>query len=253
MKTTMYDDDSEDDRSIIRHALLFGLLLLFVGAGLQCGTPAPVHGQDARQIEWTDSTRLALAQCLVAESGPQTRSEHSAMAHLLERRWRLAVQHNPTYGDFEHMVRRYCHLHRDQHHVTARMMWIRALPWGVVVEDPHAASVDWTRPAARQRFNAQWSYARETVEMFERGELRDPLPLAMHFGGNMDSVCSAAQGCVWLGPTAPNIARRDGESERVTLRNHFYSVNTVVQRAYERAQTRLRRTIEDGVVVIHAE
>ena len=171
------------------------------------------------EISWTDATRLALAQCLVAEARWRNRTEHSAIAHVLERRWRRVAERVPGYT-FEQMVRDYCHVHRATRERSSNG-WVLSLPWGPMTEDPGIGDADWSR------WTDDWEYVRETVGMFERGELRDPMPLAMHFGGHMDS---AGVGCVWLGPTTVSVET----GARVLLHNRFYSTTRAVARAASR-------------------
>lgn len=176
---------------------------------------------DPGAIAWDDSVRLAAAQCLVAEARWRNRTEHSAILHVLERRWRRYNQMHPGAEiSFERQVRQFCHLHRSPEDSTSR--WALNLPWGPMVEDPGFPSgSDW------RRWRDDWDFVRETVGMFERGELRDPMPLAMTFGGDMDS---GGPNLVYLGPTATSI--EDGA--RILLHNRFYSLTSMVARAARR-------------------
>lgn len=185
-------------------------------------------------IDWSEETLLAAAQCLVAESGWRTRTEHSAILHVLERRWRrFNAAHPDARISFVEQVRRYCHVHRETRpsYVTPRMRWVLRLPWGALEADPGmGAGQDW------RRWADDWEYARETVRLFAAGELPDPMPLAMIFGGSMDS---AAPGLVYLGPWTHDIAPEPGDAEtRVLLHNRFYALESAVHRA---ALARARR------------
>jgi hypothetical protein len=175
-------------------------------------------------IEWTDSTRLALGQCLVAEARWRNRTEHSAIAHVLERRWRRYNAAHPSAPiSFEQQVRAYCHVHRARREDSSNG-WVLSLQWGPLEEDPGMGpTVNW------RNWRDDWDFARETVSMFERGELRDPMPLAMTFGGAMDS---AGPDLVYLGPTTTSI--EDGA--RILLHNRFYALRATIARASSRVR-----------------
>lgn len=199
----------------MRTHILVSLILLgsLLGSGRAEASEVP---------EWDDSTRLALAQCLVAEAGWRNRTEHSAISHVLLRRWRSIQSSRHNYR-FETMVRRYCAVHRVRR-PTARQAWVRALPWGPLESDPGMPSVvDW------RNYAASWDHVRETVLMFEAGTLRDPLPQAEHWGGSMDRTPS---GGVLLTRTVRSI--EDGAELR--LHNRFYRVDREAAR-----RERLRR------------
>lgn len=173
------------------------------------------------RIEWDDSVRLAVGQCLVAEARWRNRTEHSAILHVLERRWR---RYNANHPDapiaFERQVRQFCHLHRSPEDSTSR--WALNLPWGPLVADPGMPSgSDW------RRWRDDWEFVRETVGMFERGDLHDPMPLAMTFGGDMDS---GGVGLVYLGPWTHSIEN----GERILLHNRFYALQSTIARAAAR-------------------
>lgn len=172
-------------------------------------------------IAWNDSTRLALGQCFVAEARWRNRTEHSAIAHLLERRWRRYNAAHPSAPiSFETQVRAYCHIHRAPQ-ADSSNGWALGLTWGPMVEDPGMGSVNW------RRWRDDWDFVRETVSLFEQGQLIDPMPLSMTFGGDMDS---AGPELVYLGPTAISI--EDGA--RILLHNRFYALRSVISRAAAR-------------------
>lgn len=207
----------------------FYLLVALAALGMLRGcAPEPVAAQDdpldvrprvATPIDWTDSTRLALGQCLVAEARWRNRTEHSAIAHVLERRWRrYLARHEGEAFSFEQQIRAYCHVHRAPREQSSNG-WALSLPWGPMLEDPGMGEVDW------RRWRDDWDYVRQTVTLFERGQLRDPMPLAVVFGGRMDACATDA--CVWLGPTAVSVEN----GRRVLLHNRFYSLRSIVARA----------------------
>jgi len=199
---------------------LFAVLFL---ACLPTRAVAQDRTDNAPQIEWTESTRLALAQCLVAEVGWRHRTEHTIIAHVLERRWRRAIRRNPRIT-FENTIRSYCAMHR---HADVRRPWLVVLTWAPMVGDPgFEATVTWTN------YIDAWEYVRTTVELFEKGALVDPLPLARHWGGRMDGV---PLGGVLL-------ARSIGSVE---LKNLFYAVDDALVRRIRAAR---RRAPATGVV-----
>jgi len=153
---------------------LFAVLLL---ALIPTRVAAQTMDVQPTRIEWSDSTRLALAQCLLGEAGWRRRTEHSAISHVLLRRW-----HRLGSGSFEGRVRRYCSVHRTTQ-PTDRHQWVRNMPWGPLLEDPGLpAGVNW------RNYIDDWDYVRTTVELFEKSALVDPLPRARHWGGAMDGI-----------------------------------------------------------------
>lgn len=208
-------------RKVIKWLVLVGSILAF----------SPIAGaQDTTEpsIEWNDSTRLALGQCLVGEAGWRNRTEHSVLAHVLERRWRMVRARRATYT-FEQMVRSYCSVHRVST-PSPRQTWVRALPWGTLTSDPgFPATVDWNN------YVGSWDFVRETVALFEAGTLTDPLPDAIHWGSGPDGV---PIGGILLARTVSSV--EDGEP--VTFHNHFYDIDYAVVRAYRA----YRRRLESG-------
>jgi hypothetical protein len=204
--------------------------LVLMGGVLALSPDVQAQDEPAEvQITWDDSTRLALAQCLVGEAGWRNRTEHAIIAHLLERRWRQVMGRHPTWT-YERMIRRYCSVHRVRE-PSARHRWVRALPWGEMTVDPGlGTATDW------RNYIAAWDFVRETVAMFEAGTLPDPMPDAEHWGGHMDSV---PLGGVLLARVIRSIEDR---STRVSLNNYFYRIDVEVARRYRAA----RRAAEAG-------
>lgn len=190
--------------------------LLLVG-GITAAGPA-----QAQDVEWDDSTRLALAQCFVGEAGWTARTEHAAMAHVLFRNYQRFARRNAN-ATFEGRIRQYCAVHRVRT-PTDRQQWVRALPWGPLEQDPGLPSVtDW------RNWTRAWDYVRETVALFEAGDLEDPLPTAEHWGSLLDGV---PRGGILLARTV------NGEQGRVQLRNYFYRIDR-------------RRRPRPGVIIVH--
>lgn len=215
-----------------RIALGFLLALLSEAMAL----PGNALAQEEQpQIEWNDSTRLALAQCYVAEAGWRNYTEHSAMAHVLERRWRM---YNAAHPDapitFEQEVRQYCHVHRVEREESSNG-WALGLTWGPLDADPRQATDP--RPMCIgddcwRRYASRWDVVRESVLAFERGELADPMPLAILWGGTMDSAGSTV---VSLGPhTRSIVPNENGEFVEVLLLNRFYARRSAIASAARR-------------------
>jgi len=189
----------------------------------------------AQEIEWDDSTRLALGQCMVGEAGWRNRTEHAAMAHTLRRNWQRFVATHPE-ARFEERVRQYCAMHRVTR-PSPRQLWVRNLPWAVLEADPgmNPEQTDW------RNWVDDWDYVRETVMMFEAGILPDPLPEAQHWGCSADGV-----------PTGGVLLARTVRSESgvsIRLNNYFYRIDPGVIRRIRAA----RRLLEEGSGPIPAD
>lgn len=191
--------------------------LVFMGGVLACSGMA-----SAQEVQWSDSARLALGQCLVAEAGWRKRTEHAAIAHVLMRNWHRFVRARPgTRATFESRVRAYCAVHRVRT-PSPRQRWVRNLEWGAMDSDPGMGDqVNW------RNYAGAWDYVRETVSMFEAGELEDPLPDAIHWGGVMDGVPT---GGVLLARVVGRAKHDTEDEEEITLRNRFYDIDYGVVR-----------------------
>jgi hypothetical protein len=214
-------------------------ILILTTLGLLLG-PQEASASETTPV-WDDSTRLALAQCLVAEAGWRNRTEHSAISHVLLRRWQSIRETRGAYR-FETTIRRYCSVHRVRR-PSSRQAWVRALPWGPLVSDPGMPSVvDW------RNYAPAWDHVRETVALFEAGRLTDPLPQAEHWGGSMDRTPA---GGVLLTRTVRSI--EDGAQLR--LHNRFYRVDREaarrqrLQRAAQQEEEQRRGTVAAADII----
>ena len=186
----------------LRAILVVGLL--FWSPSVFAQAPVPAR-------EWTDSTRLALAQCLVGERNWDARTEWAAIAHVLAKRARRSGQH------FERMVRRYCAAHGNPR-PTARQLWVRALPWGELTDDPgFPPTVDF------RNYVDDWRRVRAFVFEFEMGLIRDPLPAATFFGSRHDlrALPFETQSRIRV---LSSVVIDPETGERVLLRNVFYTL-----------------------------
>jgi len=166
--------------------------------------PAPVPAE-----EWSEQTKLDLAQCLVGETDWGRSTEKAILSHILAKRWRL------TGGSmtFRRMVHRYCAVLKVRD-PSYRQRYVRALPWGELTQDPgFEPDVDW------RNYVTPWRHVREFVEKFARGEVPDPMPEAIHWGSVEDGAHIV--GAVMLPRTVASI--EDGEP--VQLVNCIYKVD----------------------------
>lgn len=197
------------------------ILYIVIVCGILASSRTAMAQDDPPTVEWTDSSRLALGQCFVAEARWRNRTEHAAMAHVLVRRWRhyLAAHRGSDYT-FEQMVRQYCAVHRAPE-PTPHQLWVRALPWGTMVVNPgmDPEQTDW------RNWVDDWDYVRETVALFEAGALRDPLPGAMHWGSTDD-------GNPHHGIPMPRVIASIVDDTAVALHNHFYALDQGRLRCY---------------------
>lgn len=146
-------------------ALLVVGLLLWAPTGF--AQPVPAN-------EWNDSTRLALAQCIVGERNWDGGAEWAAISHVLAKRARRGQQ------PFERMVRRYCAVHGNPR-PTARQLWVRSLPWGELRSNPgFPPNIDF------RNYVDSWRRVRAFVFEFELGMIQDPMPQALFFGSRQD-------------------------------------------------------------------
>jgi hypothetical protein len=136
------------------------LMILFVAA------PAFAYRRPLPGVEWDDETRLTLARAMVGEADWHE-PDHVAIAHVLARRWRIHQQNREPIP-FARYVELYSASLRGD---TERATWIRSLPWGPLPGAP---------------YEQRWNRVQKLVRAFSEGMVKDPCPLAMHWGGTMD-------------------------------------------------------------------
>ncbi len=128
---------------------------------------APVSADECPipSSEWNEATQLTLAQVMVGEADWHE-PDHIAIAYVLARRW---LQYREKRGTIS--FRRYMQLYSAAMKVdTERARWVRALPWGDL-------------PG---RHSESWAAVRKLVTDWGHGNVEDPCPAALHWGGTMD-------------------------------------------------------------------
>ncbi len=143
-------------------------------------------------VEMDEATKLLLASAMVAEGDWDSVVDHAAIAHVLARRWRQAQSRHGW--SFREMIQRYCTAFDTRIQPNARQRWIRNLGWNG--EEP----IGW--PASASWDPEKWKSVHETVEAFDRGELRDPCPGATHWTGRTDTPGVSWRRIRCSGPTA---------------------------------------------------
>jgi hypothetical protein len=121
--------------------------------------------------------KLWLARAMVAEASWDNPTDHAAIAYVLFRRWQL---HRDTYPAFNEMIRAYCRALRPRRARYDRQRWVRSLQFNS--REPH----QWPERATWSNYVARWDEIRQRVELFATGDLADPCPSAIHWGGEMD-------------------------------------------------------------------
>ncbi len=116
--------------------------------------------------ELDEATKLTLAHAMVGEADWYT-PDHIAIAFVLARRWPL-YRDNRQNVSFKTYISLYSSPLRREG--SARTTWLRSLPWGPI-EGP---------------FAKHWDKVRALVDAWSEGKVKDPCPLAMHWGGAMD-------------------------------------------------------------------
>lgn len=166
---------------------------------------------------WSIDDRLALAQCLVAETSLSAPTEQAAVAHVLIKRWNQVKIQNPVYP-FADMVRSYCAVFKVKN-PTPRQRWIRALPYGWLTQTPPDA----TEPF--EVYAGKWQELLNWVDLIGYGNVKDPIPEAMHWGNLQDHRTRVRKGKLGI------VRRISGTVEDVTcpgrtvrLENFYYVV-----------------------------
>lgn len=151
--------------------------------------------------QWDEATRVALAQCLVAETGWGSETEKIAVAYVLAKRWRRISQISNR--SFKDVIKAYCVVFKRH----AKRPWIRDLTW----DD------------ARPPYQTGWKATRRLVLDFESGFYKDPCVPAMHWGAPSNHwriqkgvLRNVVRVCRFVKIT------KDYKEVTVELRNHFY-------------------------------
>lgn len=140
--------------------------------------------------EWSESTQTLLAAAVVGESGWNATVDHAAIPWRLHARWRAVG------GTFEEVILRYC----------------RALsgkrPWLLQLNAQGTRPSGWPANARWSKHKAKWLKIHARIGAWARGEVPDPCPTAVHFGGGMDppqgtmvpAVCIGSVSRFWAVP-----------------------------------------------------
>jgi hypothetical protein len=129
-------------------------------------TFAPSCAAQAR-TPFDTKTLHVLARTLVGEADGHT-ADYAPITFVLLKRWerRVLVTGSPSLT-FTHFIRMYSALWKTS---DRRASSIRLLPWS----------------AHRGKRSKQWSGARAFVRKWDRGQVTDPCPSAMHWGSKAD-------------------------------------------------------------------
>jgi hypothetical protein len=118
--------------------------------------------------DWSEGTQTLLAAAVVGESGWQRVTDHDALPWLLYNRWRDAG------GSFEEMILQYCKA------LTGKRPWLLELNSQGVRPPLWPANASWAR------HRDKWLAIHDRIGAWARGEVPNPCPNAVHFGGGMD-------------------------------------------------------------------
>lgn len=171
-----------------------GVCKLLRGMAVGCAAIAVVHSIEPDAVEaqsrsmrpvpkeqWTPQARLWLARAMVAEAGFLNRTDHVALAWVLAKRWkRLRERRDPSLP-FVKVVRAYCAGLGDTAARSRRQQWVRELPG-----DAQTRPKSWPSKYSWKRHRKLWRRVLERADAWARGELADPCPQAVHWGGTMD-------------------------------------------------------------------
>ncbi|MDD9945041.1 MAG: hypothetical protein OXU20_28620 [Myxococcales bacterium] len=155
--------------------------IIIVGGFLLC-TSASQARPPVPTSQWTPDTHLWLSRAMVAEAGWQAETDHVAIAHVLARRWRRAVERWPTLR-FIDVIRNYCAGLGDYRRtLTRRQRWLRSLDFQL--SEPSG----WPRAISWDHHVPLWQSALRRSHLWVQGLLRDPCGgRAWHWGGVIDS------------------------------------------------------------------
>jgi len=139
--------------------------LIAILSVLLVAAPALAYRQPLPGEQWDETTQLTLARAMVGEADWHE-PDHIAIAFVLARRWRIH-QLNREPLPFQRYIELYSASLRSD---SSRSEWIRALPWG-----PFPGP-----------YEQRWARVQKLVKGWGAGLVKDPCPLAMHWGGTMD-------------------------------------------------------------------
>lgn len=137
-----------------------GLVLLF---SQPVRAAPPLAGED-----WTPSARLQLARAVVGEADWNA-EDHVAIAWVLSKRFKHYKQRHEQVS-FERYIGLYAKALTPR--PERRTLRILSYPWAPLLE--------------RSREAERWDEVRDRIESWGRGEIGDPCPRALHWGGRMD-------------------------------------------------------------------
>jgi hypothetical protein len=165
---------------------------------------------DVLDEQWTTGTKLALAQCLVAETGWGNEVEKAAVAHILVKRWRLwRTSDSGRNARLVQMIRRYCAIHNPK--VKSPNAWVRQLRWSSRVPKVCGANCSY-----------RWEAVMAFVDDFASGVVPDPLPTACHWGDDSDHESRVKKGKIQ--PPVRELPRRvKHNGSTVALKNRYYA------------------------------
>ncbi len=139
--------------------------LITILSVLLVAAPALAYRLPLPETEWDETTQLTLARAMVGEADWHE-PDHVAIAFVLARRWRIH-QLNREPLPFARYIELYSASLRSD---SSRSEWIRALPWGPM-------------PGP---YSQRWERIQKLVRAWGAGEVKDPCPSAVHWGGAMD-------------------------------------------------------------------
>lgn len=154
--------------------------VLFATSTAAAEPPAPAPPIPAHQ--WDAETEVWLARAMVAEAGWDAEHDHIAIAYVLAKRWRKAVERWPQLR-FIDILRNYCAGLGDYRRaLTPRQRWLRSL-------NPEGTQPDgWPTQASWRNHLPLWQKALARARAWGEGTLRDPCKgRAWHWGGSIDS------------------------------------------------------------------
>ncbi len=184
--------------------------------------------------QWTAEAQYNLARCWVGEAGWDNETDHAAIGFALVRSWQ---ERRGTSGrTFARQVELYCQaLASDR--PTARQSWVRELPDGELTvrnrPPTFPTHLSWTGHQGR------WQMVRDRVLSWGRGDLADPCPGAVDWGGPMDSIPEYAVHVCTRGEA------REVEGSIATL-NTFYYADAARRRRALHARIRARERSEQA-------